>query len=144
MIDVLVVDDQPIIRTAVRALLEQEHDLRVVGEAADGREALAVAHATGADVVIMDIRMPGLDGIAATAAICRDPALTSTRVLILTTFEEDGYIVDALRVGASGFIGKASEPEQIVRAVRAVFAGEALLSPIATRALITRHLTGAD
>lgn len=92
------------------------------------------------DVVVMDIRMPGLDGIEATAAICADPRMTSTRILILTTFEEDEYVVAALRAGASGFIGKGAEPDDIVRAIRSVHAGEALLSPTATRSLITKYV----
>jgi DNA-binding NarL/FixJ family response regulator len=137
---VLVVDDQPLIRSAVRALLGQEPGIEVVGEVGDGLEAVAAAAELRPDVVLMDIRMPGLDGIAATARICADPALESTRVLILTTFEEDEYVVQALRAGASGFIGKGAEPDAIVHAVLAVHAGESLLSPVATRALIERFV----
>jgi len=137
---VLVVDDQALIRQAVTDILAAADDVEVVGQAADGRDAVAEARARHPDVVLMDIRMPELDGIAATAEICADPALAETRVLILTTFEEDEYVVSALRAGASGFIGKGSEPDDIVRAVRAVHAGDALLSAAATRALITRYL----
>jgi DNA-binding NarL/FixJ family response regulator len=140
VITVLVVDDQALIRQAVSDILGAEPGITVVGEAVNGREAVAAASTLLPDIVLMDIRMPELDGIAATAAICSDPALASTRVLILTTFEEDEYLVDALRAGASGFIGKGSEPDEIVRAVRAVHAGDALLSPTATRSLITRYV----
>ncbi|MGC5169011.1 response regulator transcription factor [Microbacterium sp. DT81.1] len=140
MITVLVVDDQALIRQAVADILGGEPGIAVVGQAVNGREAVAAASALLPDIVLMDIRMPELDGIAATAAICADPALASSRVLILTTFEEDEYLVDALRAGASGFIGKGSEPDEIVRAVRAVHAGDALLSPTATRGLITRYV----
>lgn len=140
MTTVLVVDDQVLIRQAVTDILVAADDIEVVGQAADGREAVAEARARHPDIVLMDIRMPVLDGIAATAEICGDPSLAQTRVLILTTFEEDEYVVSALRAGASGFIGKGSEPVDIVRAVRAVHAGDALLSATATRALITRYL----
>lgn len=144
MITVLVVDDQPLIRQAVTDILSHADGIDVVGEAVDGNEAIAAAARLHPDVVVMDIRMPRLDGIAATAAICADPAIASTRVLILTTFEEDEYIVSALRAGASGFIGKGSEPDEIVHAVRAVSEGEALLSPAATRSLITKYVTPVD
>lgn len=140
MTTVLVVDDQPLIRQAVADILTAEGDIEVIGSAADGRAALAAATRDRPDVVVMDIRMPVLDGIAATAAICAVPALAATRVLILTTFEEDEYLVAALRAGASGFVGKGAEPQEIVRAVRAVHAGDALLSPVATRALIDRFV----
>jgi DNA-binding NarL/FixJ family response regulator len=137
---VLVVDDQSLIRQAVTAILGEADGIEIVGEAADGREAVTLAARLRPDVVLMDIRMPELDGIAATAAICADPELAASRVLILTTFEEDEYLVAALRAGASGFIGKGAEPDEIVRAVRAVHAGDALLSPAATRSLITRYV----
>ncbi|MEZ3160782.1 response regulator transcription factor [Microbacterium sp. BWT-B31] len=143
MIRVLIVDDQALIRTAVREILRAAADVEVVGEAVDGAEAVAVAMAQHPDVVLMDIRMPQLDGIEATARICRDPALARTRVLILTTFEDDDNVVAALRAGASGFIGKGSEPDEIVRAVRAIDAGDALLSPAATRGLIAKYLAAA-
>ncbi|GAA5035043.1 response regulator [Microbacterium fluvii] len=140
MTTVLVVDDQALIRAAVRDLLDADPDIDVVGEAVDGREAVDQARMLRPDVVLMDIRMPRLDGIAATAEICADPALEETRVLILTTFEEDEYLVAALRAGASGFIGKGAEPDEIVRAVHSVHAGDALLSPAATRSLITKYV----
>ena len=143
MTTVLVVDDQALIRQAVSDILSHAAGITVVGEAVDGAEAVAAASRLRPDVVVMDIRMPRLDGIGATEAICSDPALIDTKVLILTTFEEDEYIVAALRAGASGFIGKGSEPDEIVHAVRAVNAGDALLSPIATRSLITRYVTPA-
>lgn len=140
MTSVLIVDDQALIRSAVRDLLEHEPDIDVVGEASNGAEAVACASTLRPDIVLMDIRMPVQDGIEATAAICADSLLSDVRVLILTTFEEDEYVVAALRAGASGFIGKAAEPDEIVRAVRAVDAGEALLSPAALRSLITRFV----
>lgn len=140
MTTVLIVDDQSLIRSAVRDLLENAEDITVAGEAADGAVAITMSAGLRPDVVLMDIRMPQVDGIAATEAICSDPALAETRVLILTTFEEDEYLVAALRAGASGFIGKGAEPDEIVRAVRAIHAGDALLSPAATRSLITRYV----
>ncbi|KPG86420.1 response regulator transcription factor [Frigoribacterium sp. RIT-PI-h] len=140
MTTVLVVDDQPLIRQAVTDILDGEDGVEVVGDAVNGREAVLRASALRPDVVVMDIRMPELDGLGATAAICADPSLAGTRVLILTTFEEDEYLVAALRAGASGFIGKGAEPDEIVRAVRAVHAGESLLSPAATRSLIEKYV----
>lgn len=140
MTRVLVVDDQSLIRQAVTDILTGQSGIEVVGEARTGREAVIAARALHPDVVIMDIRMPDLDGIGATAEICADPELATTRVLILTTFEEDEYLVAALRSGASGFIGKGAEPEEIVHAIRAVHAGDALLSPTATRNLITKYV----
>jgi DNA-binding NarL/FixJ family response regulator len=137
---VLVVDDQALIRRAVSDILSHADGIEVVGDAVDGQEAVEAAARLHPDVIVMDIRMPRLDGIAATAAICADPGLASTRVLILTTFEEDEYIVAGLRAGASGFIGKGSDPDEIVHAVRAVDVGDALLSPAATRSLITRYI----
>lgn len=139
----LVVDDQALIRQAVTDILSNEAGVEVVGEARDGRGTVALVASLHPDVVLMDIRMPELDGIEATAAICGDPQNTDVRVLILTTFEEDEYLLAALRAGASGFIGKGAEPEDIVRAVRAVHAGDALLSPAATRSLITKHVLRA-
>lgn len=143
MTRVLVVDDQALIRQAVTDILSNEAGVEVVGEARDGRGTVALVASLHPDVVLMDIRMPELDGIEATAAICGDPQNTDVRVLILTTFEEDEYLLAALRAGASGFIGKGAEPEDIVRAVRAVHAGDALLSPAATRSLITKHVLRA-
>ena len=143
MTTVIVVDDQSLIRSAVRDLLDAAEGITVVGEAVDGETAVALARHLRPDVVVCDIRMPRMDGIDATAVICADPALTDTRVLILTTFEEDEYVVSALRAGASGFIGKGAEPDDIVRAVRAVHEGGALLSPTATRALIETWVRAA-
>lgn len=140
MIRVAIADDQALIRTAVSQLLGSEPDIEIVGEADDGAQAVALASRSHPDVVLMDIRMPNMDGIEATAKICLSPALATTRVLILTTFEEDEYVVAALRAGASGFIGKGADPDEIARAVRAVHAGDALLSPAATRSLIGRYL----
>ncbi len=136
MISVVVADDQGVVRAGCRALLEAEPDIEVVGEVADGVDAVAITKAERPDVVLMDIRMPGLDGLAATRAIVEDPALAAVRVLILTTFEIDEYVFEAIRAGASGFMVKDADPEDLVRAVRAVAGGEALLSPGATRRLI--------
>ena len=141
MTRVLIADDQPLIRQAVADILAGHDDITLVGQAVDGADAVSHTRDTHPDVVVMDIRMPRMDGIEATATICNDPTLADTRVLILTTFEEDQYVVAALRAGASAFIGKGSEPDDIVRAVRAVHAGDALLSPAATRSLITRYVT---
>lgn len=144
MIRVLVVDDQPLIRQAVADILAVHDDLDVIGTAADGREAIAEASRLRPDVVLMDIRMPDVDGIRATELICAEPGAGEMRVLVLTTFEEEEYVVSALRAGASGFIGKGAEPEDIARAVRAVHAGDTLLSPVATRALISRYVMPAS
>ncbi|WP_375399167.1 response regulator [uncultured Amnibacterium sp.] len=143
MTSVLIVDDQALIRTAVRDLIQHEPGLTVAGEASDGSVAVAEARRLQPDVVLMDIRMPVLDGIGATRAICADDDLAATKVLILTTFEEDDYIVEALRAGASGFVGKGTEPADLMRAIHLVDRGEALLSATATRSLIRRSLTGA-
>ncbi|MFC7456066.1 response regulator [Brachybacterium sp. GCM10030267] len=140
MTSVLVADDQKLIRQAVVGILDGHPEITVVGEAGDGCETVSLARAMRPDVVLMDIRMPNLDGIEATARLCADPALSATKVLILTTFEDDEYVVQALRAGASGFLGKGSEPEDIVRALLAVHAGESLLSPAATRGLIQRYV----
>lgn len=139
-IRVLVVDDQALIRSAIVATIAHTEGLEVIGQAEDGRRALDLVRRERPDVVLMDIRMPGMDGIEATREICEDPELAQVRVLILTTFEEDAYIVGALRAGASGFLGKGSEPEAITGAIEAVHRGEELLSPAATRALIDRYV----
>ncbi|HEY2206304.1 MAG TPA: response regulator transcription factor [Pseudonocardia sp.] len=136
MIEVLLADDQALVRAGFRALLDAQSDITVVGEAGDGAEAAAVAARTRPDVVLMDIRMPGTDGLEGTRRITADPALAATRVLILTTFDEDEYVFEAVRIGASGFLVKDTEPVELLRAVRVVAAGEALLSPGVTRRLI--------
>ncbi|MGC3863012.1 response regulator [Micromonospora chersina] len=137
---VLLADDQTLIRAGFRVLIDSAPDLTVVGEAATGREAVARARSTRADVVLMDIRMPDLDGLAATREITADEDLADVRVLILTTFEVDEYVFEALRAGASGFLGKGVEPAELLDAIRTVAAGDALLSPKATRGLIARFL----
>jgi DNA-binding NarL/FixJ family response regulator len=139
-IRVIVADDQPLLRTGFKALIAAAPDLEVVGEAGDGREAVRLARAAQADVVLMDIRMPVLDGIAATRLITNDEDLAGVRVLILTTFEIDEYVFEALRAGASGFLGKSAEADELLNAIRTVSGGDALLSPIATRSLIARFL----
>ncbi|MFF8770600.1 response regulator [Kitasatospora sp. NPDC015120] len=139
-IRVLLADDQTLLRGAFRVLIDAEDDMEVVGEAADGREAVELAKATRPDVVLMDIRMPGVDGLSATAAICGDPDLSGTRVLILTTFEIDEYVAQALRAGAGGFLGKDAEPTELLAALRRVAAGDPLLSAAATRAVIEQLL----
>ena len=136
MIRVVLADDQALVRAGFRALLDAQDDIEVVGEAADGDGALAITRRERPDVVLMDIRMPGTDGLAATRAIGADPALDGVRVVVLTTFELDEYVFDALRSGASGFLVKDTEPVELLRAVRAVAAGDALLSPSVTRRLI--------
>ncbi|MET8704447.1 response regulator transcription factor [Kitasatospora sp. NPDC004723] len=139
-IRVLLADDQALLRGAFRVLIDAEDDMQVVGEAADGREAVDLAKNLRPDVVLMDIRMPGVDGLSATAAICGDPDLAGTRVLILTTFEIDEYVAQALRAGAGGFLGKDAEPTELLAALRRVAAGDPLLSPAATRAVIEQLL----
>lgn len=117
-IRVLLADDQALLRSAFRVLVDSEPDMEVVGEASDGAEAVLLAKEQAADVVLMDIRMPGTDGLAATRLISSDPSLAQVRVVILTTFEVDDYVVQALRAGASGFLGKGSEPEELLNAIR--------------------------
>jgi DNA-binding NarL/FixJ family response regulator len=134
MTAVLIADDQALVRVGLRKILESEPDLTVAGEAADGEDAVAAARRLRPDVVLMDIRMPVLDGIEATRRIVRDQA--RSRVLVLTTFGLDGYVYDSLRAGASGFMLKDAPPEEIVAAVRIVANGEALLAPAVTRAVI--------
>jgi DNA-binding NarL/FixJ family response regulator len=137
MIRVLLADDQALIRAGFAALVESAADMTVVGEATNGAEAVAAARSTRADVILMDIRMPELDGLAATRAITADDDLAGVRIIILTTFEVDQYVVDAIRAGASGFLDKGVEPAQLLDAIRSVAAGDALLTPRATRALLT-------
>jgi DNA-binding NarL/FixJ family response regulator len=136
MIRVVVADDQALVRIGLRVLLETEDDLELVGEAADGKEAVAVVRRTRPDVVLMDVRMPVLDGIEALRAITATPELARSRVVMLTTFELDEYVFEALRAGASGFLIKDTEPADLLRALRVVAAGESLLSPAVTRRLI--------
>jgi DNA-binding NarL/FixJ family response regulator len=142
MISVLLVDDQDLVRMGLRALISGEEDTTVAGEAADGIAAVAEARRLRPDVVLMDIRMPGIDGIEATRRIAEDPDLTGTRVVVLTTFEHDQYVVDGLRAGASGFLLKNTPPADLVTAIRTVHDGGALLAPSATRTLI-REFTAA-
>jgi len=133
---VVLADDQTIVRAGFRALLDLTDDLAVVGEAANGQEALDVTRTTRPDVVLMDIRMPVLDGLAATRRIVDDPLLTAVRVLVLTTFEVDEYVFEALRLGASGFLLKDVEPDDLRAAIRVVAAGQSLLAPAVTRRVI--------
>jgi DNA-binding NarL/FixJ family response regulator len=138
---VLLADDQVLIRSGFAALIGSDPELEVVGEAGDGEEAVRQAHALRPDVVLMDIRMPGTDGLAAARRITEAPELADVRVIVLTTFEADEYVLAALRSGASGFLGKSVEPEDLLEAIRVVARGEALLSPRATRSLIARFLS---
>ncbi|MGH9070172.1 MAG: response regulator [Acidimicrobiales bacterium] len=136
MIRVLLADDQALVRAGFRVLVESAPDLEVVGEAPDGGAAVTLARATRADVVLMDIRMPGIDGLEATRQICAEPDLAGVKVIILTTFEADEFIFEALRAGASGFLVKDTEPADLLAAIRVVAAGESLCSPRVTRRLI--------
>jgi DNA-binding NarL/FixJ family response regulator len=136
MIRVLLADDQALIRAGFRVLLEGAGDLQVVGEAADGTQAVELARRERADVVLMDIRMPGVDGLEATRRIAADDDLAGVKVIILTTFESDDYVFQAIRAGASGFLVKDTEPADLLQAVRVVARGDALLSPSVTRRLI--------
>ncbi|MEV5158063.1 response regulator transcription factor [Streptomyces sp. NPDC053728] len=142
-IKVLLADDQALLRSAFRVLVDSEPDMQVVGEAADGAQAVELARSTRADVVLMDIRMPGTDGLAATRTISADPDLAGVRIVMLTTFEVDEYVVQSLRAGASGFLGKGAEPDELLNAIRVAAAGEALLSPVATKGLIATFLAQA-
>lgn len=139
-IRIVVADDQPLLRSALANLFGAEPDFELVAEAATGREAVTAVRAERADVVVMDIRMPDMDGIEATSLIAADDDLAGVRVLILTTFEVDENVIAALRAGASGFLAKDADPAEIVRAVRTIAAGDALLSPLATRAVVERVL----
>ncbi len=136
MIRVAVVDDEALVRRGLTLLLRLEPDLEVVGEAADGAAAVALVRRERPDVVLMDIRMPGTDGLTATRTLMADPDTTATRVLILTTFDQDEYVFTAIRAGASGFLLKDTPPEALLEAIHVVAAGEALLAPTVTRRLI--------
>jgi DNA-binding NarL/FixJ family response regulator len=136
VINVLLADDQALVRAGFRALLRPQPDMQVVGEADDGAAAVRLARETHPDVVLMDIRMPGHDGLTATRDIAADPQLSGVRVIVLTTFTDDSYVFDAVRFGASGFLVKDIEPADLVHAIRVVHRGDALLAPVVTRTLI--------
>jgi DNA-binding NarL/FixJ family response regulator len=139
-IRVLLADDQALIRAGYKMILDAEPDLEVVGEAVNGRDAVFLARTTRADVVLMDIRMPEVDGIEATRRIAADDDLAGVRILVLTTFENDENVLHAVRAGASGFLGKNVGPDELIHAIRIVAAGDALLSPRATRGLVQHVL----
>jgi DNA-binding NarL/FixJ family response regulator len=143
MITVLVADDQDLVRLGLRALVENEPGMELVAEAADGLAAVDAARRTRPDVVLMDIRMPGIDGIAAVRRITADPALAATKVIMLTTFEHDEYIFDALRHGASGFLLKDTGPAELLRAIRSVVDGGTLMSPSVTGTLVREFVATA-
>jgi len=142
VIRVLIADDQALVRAGFRVLIDSAADLEVVGEAGDGREAVDLARTTDADVVLMDVRMPVLDGLAATRELAGKP--DGPRIIILTTFDIDEYVFEALRAGASGFLLKDTEPAELLQAVRIVAGGEALLAPSVTRRLIEEFATRPD
>jgi DNA-binding NarL/FixJ family response regulator len=137
VITVVVADDQDLVRVGLRTLIENEDDLSFAGEAVDGLAAVAAVRGLRPDVVLMDIRMPGIDGLEATRRITADPELAGTKIIVLTTFEIDEYVFDALRHGASGFLIKDTKPAELLRAIRLVAGGDALLSPSVTRRLIS-------
>ncbi|MER7083506.1 DNA-binding response regulator, NarL/FixJ family, contains REC and HTH domains [Saccharopolyspora antimicrobica] len=141
MISVLIVDDQDLVRIGLRTLIDSEDDLICAGEAADGLAAVAAAREHRPDVVLMDVRMAGVDGLEATRRITADPELAATRVIVLTTFEIDEYVFSALRAGASGFLLKDTKPVDLLRAIRLVAAGDALLAPSATRQLVREFVS---
>jgi DNA-binding NarL/FixJ family response regulator len=143
VIRVLLVDDQALVRAGFRALLDAEDDIEVVGEAADGQEGVSSARRLSPDVILMDIRMPVMDGLEATRVVAADEELTSVRIVILTTFDLDEYVFEALRVGASGFLVKNTDPAELIHAVRAVHAGDSLLSPGVTRRLVAEYAARA-
>jgi DNA-binding NarL/FixJ family response regulator len=142
MIKIVVVDDQTLVRSGLRALLANSDDLEVVGEAIDGRDAIAVVTRTRPDVVLMDVRMPGVDGIAATRKIIADPRLAAVAIIMLTTFDDDDQIFAAIRAGASGYLLKDAEPDDLRQAIRVVAAGDALLSASVTRKVMEGIVSG--
>lgn len=144
MIRVVLADDQALVRAGLRSLLDAEEDIEVVAEAGDGQEAVRETARHVPDVVLMDVRMPELDGLGATRTIAADPRLAEVRVVVLTTFDLDEYVFEALRNGAAGFLVKDTEPAELVRAVRTVARGDALLAPRATRALIEEYAARAQ
>jgi DNA-binding NarL/FixJ family response regulator len=142
-IKVVLADDQALVRAGFRSLLDAQDDIEVVGEASSGDEAVRLASELSPDVVLMDIRMPGMDGLAATRAIAEDERLTDVRIVVLTTFGLDEYVFEAIRAGASGFLVKDTEPNELVQAVRVVASGEALLSPSVTKQLLIEFASRA-
>ncbi|HLT97502.1 MAG TPA: response regulator transcription factor [Acidimicrobiia bacterium] len=140
MIRLLIADDQALVRAGFRSILDSDPQLEVTGEAATGREAVAAAKELEPDIVLMDIRMPDLDGIEATRSITSDPDLANTKVIVVTTFELDEYVFGSLRAGASGFLLKDVEPDDLIQAVKIVHAGDALLSPSVTRRLVAEFV----
>jgi DNA-binding NarL/FixJ family response regulator len=144
VIRVVIADDQGMVRAGLRALLSAEDDIEVAGEAADGEQAVEVVRRTRPDVVLMDVRMPGVDGIEATRRLAEHSSLSGVKVLVLTTFELDEYVFEALRAGAGGFLLKDEEPAELVRAVRIVASGESLLSPSVTRRVVEKFAGGVS
>jgi DNA-binding NarL/FixJ family response regulator len=142
-IRVVLADDQALVRAGFRSLLDAQDDIQVIGEASSGDEAVRLASDLAPDVVLMDIRMPGMDGLAATRAIAEDERLTDVRIVVLTTFGLDEYVFEAIRSGASGFLVKDTEPDELVQAVRVVAGGDALLSPSVTRRLLAEFASRA-
>lgn len=145
MIRVALADDQALVRMGLRVLVEREEDLELVGEAADGAAAVELVRRTTPDVLLLDVKMPGMDGLEALRAITADPALKGTRVVIVTTFEIEEYIFAALQAGASGFVLKDTDPLELVQAIRVAAAGDAMLSPSVTRRVVSRfarHIAG--
>jgi DNA-binding NarL/FixJ family response regulator len=142
VIRVMIVDDQDLIRVGLRTLVENEDGLEFAGEAADGLAAVTVAHSSKPDIVLMDIRMPGIDGLEATRRIIADESLEHTKIIVLTTFELDEYVFEALRFGASGFLLKDTKPAELLQAIKLVAAGGALLSPSVTRRVISEFASG--
>jgi DNA-binding NarL/FixJ family response regulator len=143
VIRVLIADDQELVRLGLCTLVSSEDGMAVAGEAADGLRAVELARSERPDIVLMDVRMPGIDGIEATRRIVNDPDLAGTRVIVLTTFEIDEYVFDALRLGASGFLVKDTKPAELLRAIRLVAGGDALLSPSVTRRVVREFATRA-